>query len=88
MTLPSSNSRAMLTLLKSQYRHRPTNNNIIHSTKLEMLLFIFSSPHIAPACLPQRSQDFSGTRCWVTGWGKDAFGTGGRYQNILKVQIH
>lgn len=46
---------------------------------------LICSPHIAPACLPQRYQEFVGSRCWVTGWGKDNFGTGGRYQNILKV---
>ena len=23
-------------------------------------------------------------RCWTTGWGKDAFGDFGKYQNILK----
>lgn len=27
---------------------------------------------------------FLGTRCWTTGWGKDAFGDFGKYQNILK----
>jgi len=58
-----------------------------HSTKLKIFLSLFYSPHIAPACLPQRNLEFTGTRCWVTGWGKDAFGTGGRYQNILKVLI-
>lgn len=23
-------------------------------------------------------------RCWVSGWGKDAFGTNGKYQSITK----
>lgn len=23
-------------------------------------------------------------RCWVSGWGKDAFGTNGKYQSIMK----
>lgn len=23
-------------------------------------------------------------RCWVSGWGKDAFGTNGQYQSIMK----
>lgn len=23
-------------------------------------------------------------RCWVSGWGKDSFGTGGTYQKIMK----
>ncbi|XP_045495608.1 uncharacterized protein LOC123694260 isoform X2 [Colias croceus] len=41
-------------------------------------------PHISPACLPDKYTDFSGQRCWTTGWGKDAFGSNGKYQNILK----
>lgn len=41
-------------------------------------------PHISPACLPHPQDDYTGTRCWTTGWGKDAFGDFGKYQNILK----
>ncbi|XP_035446891.2 uncharacterized protein LOC118273840 isoform X2 [Spodoptera frugiperda] len=41
-------------------------------------------PHISPACLPDKYTDYSGQRCWTTGWGKDAFGDYGKYQNILK----
>ncbi|CAA9994379.1 unnamed protein product [Nesidiocoris tenuis] len=43
-----------------------------------------NAPHISPACLPEPQADFSGARCWTTGWGKDAFGDYGKYQNILK----
>ncbi|XP_022168392.1 uncharacterized protein LOC111032394 isoform X2 [Myzus persicae] len=42
------------------------------------------NPHISPACLPDAFSDFTGQRCWTTGWGKDAFGDYGKYQNILK----
>lgn len=41
-------------------------------------------PHISPACLPSLHDDYTGNRCWTTGWGKDAFGDFGKYQNILK----
>ncbi|KAJ8953991.1 hypothetical protein NQ314_007184 [Rhamnusium bicolor] len=41
-------------------------------------------PHISPACLPHPHDDYTGSRCWTTGWGKDAFGDFGKYQNILK----
>nr|XP_034831330.1 uncharacterized protein LOC117988307 isoform X2 [Maniola hyperantus] len=41
-------------------------------------------PHISPACLPDKYTEYAGQRCWTTGWGKDAFGTNGKYQNILK----
>lgn len=51
------------------------------------------SPHISPACLPDQYTEYAGSRCWTTGWGKDAFGDFGKYQNILKevdvpVQSH
>ncbi|XP_054286272.1 uncharacterized protein LOC129002466 isoform X1 [Macrosteles quadrilineatus] len=42
------------------------------------------SPHISPACLPEPHSEYAGHRCWTTGWGKDAFGDYGKYQNILK----
>jgi secreted trypsin-like serine protease len=29
-------------------------------------------------------QDFSNRRCWVSGWGKDAFGDAGNYQHVMK----
>ncbi|XP_028167272.1 uncharacterized protein LOC114357723 isoform X1 [Ostrinia furnacalis] len=41
-------------------------------------------PHISPACLPDKYTDYAGQRCWTTGWGKDAFGDYGKYQNVLK----
>ncbi|XP_069941094.1 inactive serine protease scarface isoform X2 [Cherax quadricarinatus] len=40
--------------------------------------------HINTICLPNKGQIFpKGTRCFATGWGKDAF-DGGKYQVILK----
>ena len=42
------------------------------------------SPHISAACLPDPNTEFAGSRCYTTGWGKDAFGDFGKYQNILK----
>jgi len=41
-------------------------------------------PHVAPACLPQPQQSYTGTRCWVTGWGQDAFHTQGELQARLQ----
>lgn len=35
-------------------------------------------------CLPNSYADFTHQRCVVTGWGKDAFGHTGDYQQILK----
>ncbi|XP_031843061.1 inactive CLIP domain-containing serine protease A3 isoform X2 [Nomia melanderi] len=44
---------------------------------------ISSSPNINTACFPS-SMPVAGTRCWVSGWGKDAFGMNGQYQSIMK----
>lgn len=35
-------------------------------------------------CLPDAYNSYVGQRCHSTGWGKDAFGNGGKYQTILK----
>ncbi|XP_018401853.1 PREDICTED: uncharacterized protein LOC108779021 [Cyphomyrmex costatus] len=42
------------------------------------------NPHISPACLPNKYDDFTGARCWTTGWGKDAFDDRSKYSNVLK----
>ena len=43
-------------------------------------------PHIAPACLAQAGDQTpaQGQRCWVAGWGKDAFGQRGSFQSVLR----
>jgi len=78
MTLPSSNLMELSTTVTSILKMSQ-----FHFHYLTKLSF---SPHIAPICVPQRYQEFAGSRCWVSGWGKDAFETGGKYQNILKVK--
>ncbi|KAF0312328.1 Phenoloxidase-activating factor 2 [Amphibalanus amphitrite] len=40
--------------------------------------------HIGPVCIPPQYADFTNQRCWVSGWGKDAFGQHGNFQNVLK----
>ena len=81
MILPSSSLKELSTTVTSiTTRH----NFTFYIFYLCNLNFNFS-PHIAPVCVPQRYQEFAGSRCWVSGWGKDAFETGGKYQNILKV---
>jgi len=42
------------------------------------------SGHIDTTCLPTLDEDFSGSRCFATGWGKDKFGAEGEYQVVLK----
>ncbi|CAH0384242.1 unnamed protein product [Bemisia tabaci] len=58
--------------------------NDIAVLRLDKPVDFTQSPHISPACLPDQYSDYAGTRCWTTGWGKDAFGEQGKYQNILK----
>ncbi|XP_011140597.1 uncharacterized protein LOC105183877 isoform X3 [Harpegnathos saltator] len=58
--------------------------NDIAILKMDYDVDFAKNPHISPACLPNQYDDFIGIRCWTTGWGKDAFGDFGKYQNILK----
>ncbi|XP_011298931.1 serine protease 42 [Fopius arisanus] len=44
---------------------------------------ITTAPNINTACLPS-GMPTTGTRCWVSGWGKNAFGSDGNYQPLLK----
>ncbi|XP_055389977.1 phenoloxidase-activating factor 2-like [Condylostylus longicornis] len=41
-------------------------------------------PHVNTVCLPLPHMNFDFSRCFATGWGKDAFGQEGKYQVILK----
>lgn len=61
-----------------------TLDNDLAVLKLDQPVDFTKNPHISPACLPDKYSDFTGARCWTTGWGKDAFGEHGKYQNILK----
>ena len=61
-----------------------TLDNDMAILKLSQPVDFSNNPHISPACLPDRYTDFTGSRCWTTGWGKDAWGEYGKYQNILK----
>uniref|UniRef100_A0A336LLK6 Phenoloxidase-activating factor 2 n=1 Tax=Culicoides sonorensis TaxID=179676 RepID=A0A336LLK6_CULSO len=61
-----------------------TLENDIAILKLDRPVDLAQAPHIGIPCLPDTRNDFTGKRCWTTGWGKDAFGDFGKYQNILK----
>jgi len=58
--------------------------NDIAIIKLDGFVDFERNPHISPVCLPDAFQNFAGKRCYVSGWGKDAFGGQGKYQNVLK----
>lgn len=45
-------------------------------------------PHISPICLTEPFEVLAGHRCYVSGWGKNSFGTQGEYQSVLmKVDL-
>ncbi|CRK95878.1 CLUMA_CG009324, isoform B [Clunio marinus] len=60
-----------------------TLDNDLAILKLSQPVDFSGTPHISPACLPDKFTDFSRQRCWTTGWGKDNWEYG-KYQNILK----
>lgn len=47
-----------------------TLDNDLAILKLSVPVEFQNNPHISPACLPDRHTDFTGQRCWTTGWGK------------------
>lgn len=56
--------------------------------KLESDIDFTQSPHISPICLAEPFESFTGHRCYVSGWGKNAFGNQGEYQSVLtKVDL-
>ncbi|XP_043268687.1 phenoloxidase-activating factor 2-like [Venturia canescens] len=57
--------------------------NDISIIRLNKSVPIASSPNINTACLAS-AVPAAGTRCWVSGWGKNAFGSSGSYQSIMR----
>ncbi|CAG7818344.1 unnamed protein product [Allacma fusca] len=44
-------------------------------------------PHIKSACLPQQGGNYVGKRCWVAGFGKDAFQVGKHSYILREVDV-
>ncbi|KAG7172458.1 Phenoloxidase-activating factor 2-like 11 [Homarus americanus] len=59
-------------------------HNDIAVITLQITVDFSAFPHISPVCLPDSYSSFVGQRCHSTGWGKDAFGSEGKYQTILQ----
>ncbi|XP_026826971.1 uncharacterized protein LOC105286577 [Ooceraea biroi] len=57
--------------------------NDIAVLKLNGVVETADSPNINTVCLTS-TPPTPGRRCWVAGWGKNAFGNSGSYQSILK----
>ncbi|CAG2104983.1 unnamed protein product, partial [Medioppia subpectinata] len=61
--------------------------NDIALIRLDSAVDLRNSPHIAPICLPEPHEHIAG-RCFVSGWGKNAFGHQGEFQSVLtKVDL-
>lgn len=58
--------------------------NDIALMRMEITIDAQQMPHISPSCLATPGESFDGQRCWLTGWGKDAFGQAGSFQSVLK----
>lgn len=59
--------------------------NDIALMRMEITIDAQQMPHISPSCLATPTDEsFAGQRCWLTGWGKDAFGQVGSFQSVLK----
>ncbi|KAI9552828.1 hypothetical protein GHT06_020710 [Daphnia sinensis] len=67
--------------------NRDKLNNDIAIVKFKGAIDFADNRHIAPVCISERRQEFASSRCWVTGWGRDASGAEGKYRNILK-ELH
>jgi len=64
--------------------NRVNLQNDIAVLTLDRPIDLAANPHINPVCAAQYQSNYAGQRCWVTGWGKDAFGKEGNFQYILK----
>uniref|UniRef100_D3TLX6 Phenoloxidase-activating factor 2 n=1 Tax=Glossina morsitans morsitans TaxID=37546 RepID=D3TLX6_GLOMM len=66
--------------------HENYDRNTLHNDVALLILeeSLRWAENIGPICLPEPNINFDGSRCLVTGWGKDKLGREGRYQVILK----
>ncbi|XP_076240949.1 inactive CLIP domain-containing serine protease A3 [Calliopsis andreniformis] len=68
--------------LHPDFNSRNLENDVAIIT-LSNTVPITNCPNINVACFPF-AIPAANKRCWVSGWGKDAFGTNGQYQSIMK----
>merc|ERR1719187_237864 len=69
----------------------PDFNNDNHHNNFAVLFMeetFERMPHIHPVCLPQPCTEYTKTNCVANGWGKDKFGSDGRYSIILKEVVY
>ncbi|XP_034933815.1 transmembrane protease serine 9-like [Chelonus insularis] len=79
---PYQEYNAMRAFIHPDYNSGNLKNDIA-VIRLHGTVPLASSPNINTVCFPT-GVPVSGTRCWVTGWGKNAFGSSGNFQKILR----
>lgn len=70
-------------VLHDNYKRGTTNSKYV------VALMFLETPigraeHINTICLPPSNFNFDSSRCFVTGWGKNAFGKEGKFAEVLK----
>jgi len=71
-------------VIEHQEFYKGNLQNDISILRLASHVDFNANPHISPVCLPNQYSDFRGQQCQVTGWGKDNFGSNGKFQSVLK----
>jgi secreted trypsin-like serine protease len=62
--------------------------NDVALVRLRTPIDLNAYPHIQSVCLPNsRNENFVGQRCWVAGFGKDAFGNGKHSYIMREVDV-
>ncbi|XP_054706614.1 uncharacterized protein LOC129216425 [Uloborus diversus] len=81
---PHENFKVIDVNIHPDYRSSNYHNDIA-ILKLEKKVVF--KPHIDVVCLPRDEDDFVGEKCYVTGWGEDAFASGVYSQVMKKVSL-
>lgn len=81
---PEYESRVAQVIVHPQYNSQTLANNVA-LLQLRRPVNTRRFQHVTPACIPAQGQQFNGQRCFVTGWGQNAFTPGqGQFQSVLQ----
>lgn len=82
---PHQDRTVRRTVVHPDYEPASVRNDIALLFLHDAVRLTRTSWHIGTVCLPPAGRTFAaGTACWVSGWGKDGFGRGGRFQAVMK----
>ncbi|XP_054260168.1 phenoloxidase-activating factor 2-like [Macrosteles quadrilineatus] len=83
--LPYQDTRVTTVRVHPQYDRSTLANDIAVLTLAQGLRLYPDVPHVNSICLPLPTTEFTEEWCWVSGWGKDAWGMVGRFQSVQKA---